>query len=213
MADFDKFFDNLDDSPARPTRAEPETPAIPFDAFFDSAAAGDPPRGVGSIKASGGTEPTFGNVLRGLKTDLVEGGVRAREGARMQFSDALGLEDMNGDAALRWVQSKSRNDLATPEIQDPTLRAAYGGVSSLLRSLPGLAASIALRSPTPALGAAGVQTQLEAYGKYRTRDVEPSPVKVPAGDRQQIVEALRSRNKPVTEAEVQRLYVKVNGAR
>jgi hypothetical protein len=76
---------------------------------------------------------------------------------------------VKADRARKLAQASGAADFTRPNIESTTGAAVYGGVESTLRMIPGLAASIAARSPTPALIAAGVQTEAEDYGKFKTR--------------------------------------------
>lgn len=118
-------------------------------------------------------KPDVGSVAAGLGTSFVEGAERAKQGARMQFADVIGSPEMLDDATQRTRQSNFRDFLATPGFESRTAQGLYGGGASTLRNIPGLAASIFTRSPAPALASAGVQTELEAYGKYRARGATP----------------------------------------
>lgn len=74
----------------------------------------------------------------------------------------------------RYTATQSEIEAATPDFDTSTflgktLMGLYQGTSSLAQMAPGMAASIALRSPYPALGAAALQSGLPAYAKYRAR--------------------------------------------
>jgi hypothetical protein len=134
----------------------------------------------GTIKAFKGPEPTFENIARGLAASMPQGLEMARRGMQGQMRDFLQWAGLvqpdpveDADLARKIAQSQSASDFTRPNIESRTGRAIYGGVESTLRTLPGLAASIATRSPTPMLATMGVQTQAEAYGKYRTRGGAP----------------------------------------
>lgn len=122
-----------------------------------------------TIGAIVGPKPTFGSVATGLLKSLPQGAEMARQGLRLQFADLLGFENMRADAQRRYSQASLESAVGTPSFDTSTGQAVYGGVTSALRALPGLAASIATRSTAPLLATAGVQTQAEAYGKYRNR--------------------------------------------
>ncbi len=121
------------------------------------------------LAPSTGPEASFSSIAYGLYNSFAQGSERARQGVRMQFADAFGLDEMFQDALRKRDQAQSRQDLTTPEFETSTAKGIYGGGASTLQNLPGLAASIITRSPAPALAAAGVQTELDAYGKYRSR--------------------------------------------
>lgn len=74
----------------------------------------------------------------------------------------------------RYTATQSEIDAATPDYDrntfgGKTMLGLYQGTVSMAQMLPGISASIALRSPYPALGAAALQTSLPAYAKYRAR--------------------------------------------
>ncbi len=131
-----------------------------------------------TIGAITGPRADFWSVTRGLVNSLPQGARLAREGIRLQLADlyeTLGLfgrdasERARQDALRNYSQANLEQDLSRPQIENDTLRGIYSGGESLLRTAPGLAASILTRSAAPTLAAAGVQTEAEAYGKYRER--------------------------------------------
>lgn len=127
----------------------------------------------GELKSWSGPTPSFSTIAAGLRSSFVQGAERARQGLRQQFADAFRLGEMGQDAQRRYERSVAREDYLTPEFESSTARGLYGGGASLLRAIPGVAASIATRSAAPGLAAIGVQTEAEAYGKYRSRGASP----------------------------------------
>lgn len=118
------------------------------------------------------------SVAKGLAKSLPQGAELARQGIRMQFADLydyIGLfspesnDKMRQDALRKSSQANLEREVATPEFQGDTARGVYGGASSFVRMVPGLAASLATRNAGPLLMTAGIQTEAEAYGKYRAR--------------------------------------------
>jgi hypothetical protein len=126
-----------------------------------------------SVKPSTGPEASFSSVMSGLFKSLPQGGELARQGLRAQFADVFGLQDMSADAIRRGQQAQSDVFLSTPNFESATAAGAYAGGSSLFRQLPGLGLSVATRSAAPALATMGVQTEAEAYNKYRGRGATP----------------------------------------
>src|SRR3990170_2243195 len=124
-------------------------------------------------KASRGPEPGLSSVVAGLSKSLPQGAELARQGIRLQFADLIGSEEMRQDAMRKYEAAQTDVALSTPEFESSTASGIYGGGSSILRTAPGVAASIATRSAAPVLATMGVQTEAEAYGKYRSRDAEP----------------------------------------
>lgn len=125
-------------------------------------------------------EPTVANTFRGLAATIPQAAESVRLGMQAQMSDLLeGLGLIERDDVetrefnRRLRQSEAARDFTTPEFESGFSRGVYGGADSLLRMLPGLAASVATRNPAFALGQAGAQTQAEAYVKYRARDGKP----------------------------------------
>jgi len=121
------------------------------------------------LKSWGGPEASFSSVTRGLLRALPQGLEMARQGIRQQFAEAFGLSDMATDAARRYAQANASSVASTPEFESTTARGLYGGASSLLQNIPGMVASILTRSPAPVLATMGLQTEAQAYGKYRGR--------------------------------------------
>jgi hypothetical protein len=121
---------------------------------------------IGPIR---GPKPTFWTYATGLLKSLPQGAGMAREGIRMQLADLFGQDAVREDAQRKYSQLSLEQAVATPEFQSSTAQGIYGGVSSTIRAVPGLLASMATRSPAPLLATAGVQTEAEAYGKYRNR--------------------------------------------
>jgi hypothetical protein len=123
----------------------------------------------GRLRPSEGPMASVSALFAGLGAGLTQGGERARQGIRMQFADLIGSGTMQADAMQKRSQASFRESLATPEIEDPTLRGIYSGVQSTLAQIPGVAASILMRHPSVALGSMGLQVEADAYGKYRER--------------------------------------------
>lgn len=134
----------------------------------------------GTIREFKGPEPTFENIARGLAASLPQGLDIVRTGLQGQMRDFLQWAGLvqpdpvaDADFQRKLAQAQGAGDFTRPEIQSRTGRAIYGGLESTLRTLPGVAASVVTRSPTPALATMGLQTQADAYGKYRTRGGAP----------------------------------------
>jgi len=126
-------------------------------------------RNTDRLAPSAGPEPSFSSIAYGLFNSFAQGSARTREGIRLQFADAIGADAMGADALRRYEQAQSRQGLTTPAFESSTAKGLYGGGASTLQNLPGLVASIFTRSMVPSLAAAGVQTEMDAYGKYRAR--------------------------------------------
>lgn len=114
-----------------------------------------------------------GSVYRGSALALQD----ALANSPLNLTDATGnriFTPTSRETALGRVR-QAQNELATarPEFENRLANAAYGGVESTIRMSGGLAASILLRNPTPALVAAGAQTGGEAYGRYAERGATP----------------------------------------
>lgn len=69
----------------------------------------------------------------------------------------------------QYRSSEQRIRQATPGFKTKTALGLYQGTSSLIQMAPGVIASIATRSPYPAVGLAAVQSGSPAYAKYRAR--------------------------------------------
>ena len=116
-----------------------------------------------------GPKPDFFSVVAGLAKSLPQGAELARQGMRMQLADLFGFDAVRRDAQERYSRADLERADAKPDIKGATASAVYGGASSTIRMIPGLAASLATRSTAPMLATMGVQTGSEAYGKYRNR--------------------------------------------
>lgn len=123
----------------------------------------------GGVSESRGPAAAFASVVGGLASSFKEGAESARQGIRMQFADLFGFDNVTQDAKRQYGQSQFRGQLATPEFESATARGIYGGGASTVRQLPGIVASILTRSTAPMLASAGLQTESEAYAKYRAR--------------------------------------------
>lgn len=77
--------------------------------------------------------------------------------------------------------SEARVAAATPEDLTLLETGIRGGAESIVRNLPGIAASIATRNPLPALTSAGLQTGTEAYGEARAEGLTPGQASRYAG--------------------------------
>ena len=132
-----------------------------------------------TLKAWKGPEPTVGSYLSGLAQSVPQGFRAASAGLSAQISDlfeATGLfakdEVYTRERQRRLAKAAGEKAYTTPEFDTATARAIYGGLSSTLRAAPGIAMSVASRSPAPALAATGLQAEAEAYAKYRGRGGE-----------------------------------------
>lgn len=127
----------------------------------------------GAARPLRGPKPTAGSVTKGLLKSFPQGLEKARQGIRLQFADLFGFDTVIEDA----MRERRRVDLeeaaTTPDFDSLTAQGLYGGGVSTLQVLPGVAASVATRSPAPVLSALGLQTEADAYGKYRERGATP----------------------------------------
>lgn len=129
--------------------------------------------GENVLKAPEQPPATVLSVLEGLAKSLPQSAEAIRQGFRMQFANALSLDEMGIDSTRKAAAAATDTYLSTPQFESRTAAGLYSGVSSLLRQIPGMAASILTRSTVPMLAAAGVQTEAEAYSKYRLRGATP----------------------------------------
>lgn len=109
------------------------------------------------------------SIFRGLTDALPSGAEQTRQGIRQQLGDLLGFEEVSKDAATKAARAKFKTELLTPQFESKTAEGVYAGGQSLVRNAPALAISVLTGSPMPALAAIGVQTEAEAYSKYRER--------------------------------------------
>lgn len=141
-----------------------------------------------SIGPYRGPEATPGSVLYGLAMSPVQGFKAAREGLGLQMSDlfeTLGIFKLNeaekANQLRKAAQAGSASLWTTPAFESRTAGAIYGGVASTLQQAPGLALSVATRSPTPMLASAGLMTEAQSYTKYRARGATPGMAALAAG--------------------------------
>lgn len=121
------------------------------------------------LTAPTGPEPSVGSVASGLASSLGQGADLTRQGVRAQFADAIGSDGMLQDALTQAGRVRNSIQDSTPAFESATASAAYSGLSSFVQQVPGLAAAVATGNPLPALAAAGLQTEAEAYTRYRER--------------------------------------------
>ena len=130
----------------------------------------------GELKEWRGPAPTAANIARGLAQSLPQGLRSMRENLRLitgDLLDSFGIlprsELEKQEDIRRAAQVAAETAHSTPEFETATGAGIYGGLSSTLRQLPGLALSVATMNPAPSLLSAGVGSGAEAYGRYRAR--------------------------------------------
>ncbi len=140
---------------------------------FGAPSIDDRAKEFGEMRPIRGPVASIASVFEGLSKSLPQGAELARQGIRQEFSDLIGSDQMRKDAERKYEGAATDVALSTPEFESDTARGIYSGASSLLRTSPGVAASILTRSPTPALATIGTTTQAESYGKYKGRGATP----------------------------------------
>lgn len=152
--------------------------------------------GEGAITQRQAPDATIMNALRGAGITTVESWKQASSGLRAQFEDAFGaaidgwvernmpnapglsLEEQRRvygqtNAMRDYEQSQRAIEDATPQFDNWWADAAYGGLSSLLQTAPGMAAGVVL-SPGVGLAILGGQVEGQSYAKYRQRGADPA---------------------------------------
>lgn len=132
---------------------------------------------IGPIK---GPQASPAAIAQGLATDLVAGGKNTRAGLNIMAGDIANAIGQEG-AAQRFIQQGMRergqagllSASSTPEFDSDTARGIYGGLSSLVRQGPSLAAAVLTRNPNVALGGMVAPLVPEEYGKFRERGGKP----------------------------------------
>ncbi len=109
------------------------------------------------------------SFMEGVHVQAVEGMEKVRQGIRLQWADLIGSERMREDALKKMARAETRVQIHDPEFKSETMQGVYGGVTSLVRQMPALAAGVATRNPALTLGYMGQTVEAEAYGKYRAR--------------------------------------------
>ena len=131
-----------------------------------------------AVKATPEVAPTMLNSLKGVWASLVGGMDQMNSGLQLALGDWLGKPSYVSEAS--WKASQQQNLREIRAQQDDVARARpafktwwgsdlYGATSSFAQMTPALVASVATRSPYPAMMVAGIQTGAPAYGKYRAR--------------------------------------------
>ena len=113
--------------------------------------------------------PTVGDVAYGIGMALPQGIGAAVYGTGRQLGDFFGIDELSRYSAqqARLVQ-KSIQD-TTPEFESAWSRGLYGGATSTARMIPAIAAGLLTKNPNVLLATLGIQTEAEAYSKYRER--------------------------------------------
>jgi hypothetical protein len=151
--------------------ANPEDAAVASD---DVPNLAEIEKRFGTLRAPEAPQSSLGSVLRGLASGFDTGLELTRQGVNQQFADLVGNAPYSREAQREAEAARFRQSLLDPQFDSSTGEALYGAGRSLLQLAPALAASVALRSPSVALGAAGLQTEADAYTKYRARGAAPS---------------------------------------
>lgn len=132
------------------------------------------------IRAARGVKPTVRSIWKDLAAAPGRVLDLTRESGRQQIGDFLeyiGLPVFDNQdrqfAARRTAQLRADDALSNPEFESTTGAAIYGGVRSTVQQATGVGLSLLMRNPAPALISAGVQTEADAYLKYRERGATP----------------------------------------
>jgi len=124
---------------------------------------------ISEMRAIQGPKPGFFSVTEGLAKSLPIGLELARQGMYLQWADLIGSDNLRKESLQKIERAEVQRLITTPRFKSGTASGVYGGASSFIRQAPGLAVSIATRNPVPSLASMGIQTEAEAYGKYRAR--------------------------------------------
>lgn len=135
---------------------------------FTAKAAEDRAK-YGSISTLQGPEPGVLSIAKGLAKSVQTGAILTRAGLTMQMADLFGADEVSEMSLREAGQARLEQAAADPEFKSSTASGLYQGGTSLLQNAPGIAASVATMSPVPGLALAGVQTESEAYTRYRGR--------------------------------------------
>jgi hypothetical protein len=154
-------------------------------------------REYGPNAFSGPMQPAQGDNtvlgwMRGIGTSFTEGFALSRTGLQRQLNDYLvgagviapPATDQYGRNQYDWRtrQAQGQMALARPDLGGNIWsEGIYGAGESIARNSPGVALSFLTRNPAPALAAMGVQTEGEAYAKYRERGATVGEATVGAG--------------------------------
>jgi len=112
--------------------------------------------------------PTLKNKIDSVFTGGVIQGERMGAGAKSIFADITDNDTMLGNA-MRWREQLDRDARMTTPEMSATEKGVAGGLTSTAVQAPGTLLSLAANKSLPGLLLAGVDTSLDAYGKYRQR--------------------------------------------
>lgn len=125
-------------------------------------------------------DPTPYTLFRGISVDTAEGLRQSWLGAEMFMADAVGAQNLIPGFNAQYQQSLERAQAYRPQIGTGVGSSIYGGVTSLLQTLPALAAA-PFTDGTSLLTIFGLQTGTQAYGKYRARGATANEAAVGGG--------------------------------
>ena len=156
-----------------------ERPDLPKQAIDEIDKLADLERRIrehGALREYKGPEPSAGSIATGLAKTIPQTLTSVRDSIRLQMGDlldSLGLlpedEVTKRERMRRAEQSLGRTTYDDPNFESATAGAVYGGLKSTVQQGTGLAASILTGNPVPALATIGLQTEAQAYTKYRAR--------------------------------------------
>ncbi|CAB4124912.1 NAT_SF domain containing protein [uncultured Caudovirales phage] len=112
---------------------------------------------------------TLGNWVNGKMVGFTQGLEQMRQGLNRMAGDVSGNEGMSERARIANIRSQNQIDLNKPQFAGATAQGLDSGVDSLLQNLPGMALGVATGTAVPALAMIGLQSQSQAYSKYRDR--------------------------------------------
>ncbi len=172
---------------------DPNGYSAPLSAFQDIKPVYEQPgrpsaaRSGDSVAPVVGPKASFGAIARDLGSLPEIAGLNFRGGVRWQGADALG----GAGLPVEFTRQDARRDIARAraleaqygvQIENRTVRGLYGGFKSFLtNTLPSLAVGIATKNPWAGAAVAGGQTEIEAYGKYRSRGAAPGEALLGSG--------------------------------
>jgi hypothetical protein len=146
-----------------------QNPALDVDAARKLASNGVTLDNINpGIQESKRPETSLTNLVGGLGVGVRESMYKANQGLSRMSADILGFDDVAANAKRLSDQSDSRVFLGAPK-PGGLGGMVYGGVQSTVQQLPGIAASVLVGNPAPALGSIFFGSAGGAYGKYRDR--------------------------------------------
>jgi hypothetical protein len=125
-----------------------------------------------------GPKPTVGSYINGVWENFAGGANIAWNSLIQAATEAGGSTAPHAEYEI--AKSQLGIDTANPGFSSKTSQGIYGGVTSLAQAVPGIAASIAVGNPAPAIMLGSMQSGGQAYSDYRYKGASVGKAQVGA---------------------------------